>query len=61
MRALEITDVFRMERRRSSTYIKHAESLLSVAENDLFGEDGDIISLKGLRKLKEKVTRIRTA
>ncbi len=58
MRALEITDVFKMERRRSSTYIKHAESLLSLAENDLFGEDGDIISLQGLRKLKDKVTRI---
>ena len=40
------------ERQRSDSYIKHAEQLLAMAEQELISSDGQIISVKGLKKLK---------
>lgn len=60
MAVLEVTHAYTMERNRSASYIRHAESLLSLAEKELISDDGHMISLKGLRKLKDKVVRIKS-
>lgn len=49
-----------MERRRSENYMRHAEQLLRMAEEELVSDNGHIISIKGLKKLRDKLDRIRT-
>lgn len=46
------------ERTRSHNYIKHAEQLLTIAEQELISNDGHLISVEGLKKLRAKVDRI---
>ena len=47
-----------IERTRSNNYIKHAEQLLEMAEQELISNEGHLISVKGLQKLRDKVDRI---
>lgn len=46
------------ERTRSHNYIKHAEQLLEMAEQELISNEGHLISVEGLKKLRAKVDRI---
>lgn len=48
-----------MERKRSDNYIRHAEALLRLAEEELVSAEGHMISIKGLTKLRDKLARIR--
>ena len=46
---------------RSENYILHVEPLLAVAEQDILSSDRDMISIKRLNKLRNKLKRLRAA
>ena len=50
-----------MERMRSENYLRHAESLLEIAEESLVSKDGELISIKGITKLRDKIARIKAS
>lgn len=39
--------------------MRHAENLLAMAEESLISNDGELISIKGLEKLRDKIARIK--
>ncbi len=55
MVAVQTKDVNRMHRKRSVAYVRHAKSLLEMAERELITPEGRWISVEGLNRLKRKI------
>jgi len=49
------------QQKRSDEYIKRTTHLLHLAEEELISTDGHLISIKGLRKLRDKVDQLQLA
>lgn len=58
MVAVQVKDMNTMARIRSAEYMRHAKSLLELAERELITPEGRWISLDGLKRLKQKLDTI---